>query len=128
MELKNKKTIIEQLKCDFVSSIFLCGFFILSFIFFNIFISSLLFIFKVSIFKYTVVISLILSTILNVFILWKYKEISRKKLYVPLISIILPILSIVFSVAVNAKIYEYTYDGNGYGNYWFFERGMESFI
>lgn len=84
------------------------AFFLLSFIFFNVFVSSFFFIFKVSIHKCFFLISFVLSIIATSIFL---KKTNLKK---RLVAIILSILIIIFSILLNGKIYDYTWDGNSY--------------
>ena len=84
------------------------AFFLLSFIFFNVLISSVFFIFKVSIQKYFLVISLALSIFLTCLLAWKK---NSKNIG---LTITLPILIIIFSILLNGKIFDYTWDGNSY--------------
>ena len=97
-------------------SIFLSAFFLLTFIFFNISISTVLFIFKVSIQSWYLVISLILSICTTFFFLKNKKMLEEKREAMTnfLISILLPIIIIFTSIFINGKIYDYTWDGNSY--------------
>ena len=89
-------------------SIFCSAFFLLLFIFFNILISSVFFIFGISIQKSFLIIALILSIFFTYFIC---KKNDLKNLS---IAIVLPILIIIFSILLNGKIFDYTWDGNSY--------------
>lgn len=102
---------LENLKKKIIGSypeMAISAFFLLSFIFFNIFVSSFFFIFKISIHKSFFMISLIFS-ILSTSIFFKKND--SKKI---LVAIALAILIIVFSILLNGKIYDYTWDGNSY--------------
>ena len=103
---KNKNLIIK--------SIFLGGLFLLSFIFFNIFISSVMFILKINILKIYPIISLILSLLLNTIIIKKDKDLNTKVVISSLITILLPILIIGCSIFISEKFYDNTWDGNSY--------------
>ena len=92
-------------------TLFYIGFFLLSFIFLNIFISSFLFIFHVSILPINIFISTILSILLN-YISIKNNSNNNKKMF--LISIIISFLVIIFSIYISGKIYDRSYDGNSY--------------
>ncbi len=101
--------------------IFLIPLFLLSFIFFNIFLSNLLFIFKISINSLTPVISVCLSIILNLLIYDKKSSNENlenktkiRKLADILVITILPILIIGLSIFLNGKVLDYTFDGNSY--------------
>ncbi len=109
-KLQNKNN-INYLKIS--QSIFYCGLFLLSFIFFNILIASTLFIFKISIQFFYPLLSLVLSGVLIGFLMKKNKLIDFKSLY-PYIALLLPIILIIFTTHINGKIYDYTWDGNSY--------------
>lgn len=102
------------MKDNILKSTLLAGFFLLFFIFYNIFISTLFFIFKVSISKYYAIVALVLSIMTIVFLLKKIDLLSIKKYYCIIISIIAPILIIIISVFLNGKIVDFSYDGNHY--------------
>lgn len=108
--------IIREKTTKMYKLIFLSAFFLLSFIFYNILISTIFFIFKVSIQSSFLIISLLLSICTMLFLL-KKKELLKEKKEVILntfVSIILPILIIFISIFVNGKVYDYTWDGNSY--------------
>ena len=108
--------IIREKTTKMYKLIFLSAFFLLSFIFYNILISTIFFIFKVSIQSSFLIISLFLSICTMLFLL-KKKELLKEKKEVVLntfVSIILPILIIFISIFVNGKVYDYTWDGNSY--------------
>lgn len=109
METKNKK--IFGIDDNYLKSIFFAGTFILLFIFMNIFISSALFIFHVSIMKWYAILALILSIVVTGLFL-KKAEILEIKYAV--IAILLPIILIFFSIYANGKMIDSTYDGNSY--------------
>ena len=102
------------MKINILKSTFLAGLFLLLFIFYNIFISSFLFIFKVSIAKYYTILVLILSIISIIILLKKLDLLSIKKIYCSIISIIIPIVIIIISLFLNGKITDFSYDGNNY--------------
>jgi hypothetical protein len=86
-------------------SIFLSAFFLLTFIFFNISISTVLFIFKVSIQSWYLIISLILSICTTFFFLKNKKMLEEKRESMTnfLISILLPIIIIFTSIFINGS-------------------------
>lgn len=106
---------------DMCKVLFLVPLFLLSFIFFNIFLSSLLFIFKISINSLTSVFSALLSVITNLLIYNKRscnevienRTKIRKSIDILVITI-LPILIIGMSIFLNGKVLDYTFDGNSY--------------
>lgn len=102
------------MKDNILKSTLLAGFFLLFFIFYNIFISTLFFIFKVSISKYYAIIALILSIVTILFLLKRLGLLSIKKIYCSIITIIVPILVIIISLFLNGKIVDFSYDGNHY--------------
>lgn len=110
------KTLKQKVECikEYNGAIFLSAFFLLSFIFFNIFLSTLFFLFKVSINASYVLISFVLSTILNIYFMKKKNLFKNKKIINSAISVLLPILIILFSIFINGKVLDYTWDGNSY--------------
>ena len=92
------------MKINILKSTFLAGLFLLLFIFYNIFISSFLFIFKVSIAKYYTILVLILSIISIIILLKKLDLLSIKKIYCSIISIIIPIVIIIISLFLDGTI------------------------
>ena len=110
---KTLKQKVEGIK-EYNGTIFLSAFFLLSFIFFNIFLSTLFFIFKVSINASYVAISFILSALLNIYFMKKKNMFDEKKFINSAISILMPILIIIFSIFINGKVLDYTWDGNSY--------------
>ncbi len=109
------RNIIQSIKQAY-KPMFLAGFFLLAFIFFNILISTTLFIFKVSIQSWYLMFSLIVSICVTLFLLKKKHLMNEKSSAIKniLIAIILPIIIIFFSILINGKIYDYTWDGNSY--------------
>ena len=116
MKKRNKNLVVvdanKDRKNNLCRSIFFSAMFILFFIFLNIFISSTMFIFHVSISPFFPIISLILS-IVFIALLLKKNSLLKNLLY-PIISICIPIVLIGFSVFLNGEIYDYTWDGNSY--------------
>lgn len=90
---------------------FYVAIFFLSFILFNLLISTIFFIFNVGIQSWYVPCSFVLSTVLTV-LLMKRRGIIKKSSI--LICIVLPILITCGLIPLNSKIYDYTYDGNSY--------------
>lgn len=93
-------------------SFFYSGLFLLLFIYFNILLTTSLFIIKVSVFKYCVPVSLV-TTIIAILILLKKND-FLKHLKCIFISIILPIIIIIISIYVNGKVLDHSFDGNTY--------------
>lgn len=108
--------IIREKTTKIYKPIFLSAFFLLAFIFFNILISTVLFIFKLSIQKFFMIISLILSIFITFFYLKKKDLLKEKRqgIYNTVISIILPIVIIFLAIFLNGKVFDYTWDGNSY--------------
>lgn len=98
------------------AAIFLSGFFLILFIFFNVLISSVFLIFKVSIKKSFPVIALVLAVLVTTIFLRKKQLLNEKKQKIKniLITIVFPIFIIIFAIIMNGKIYDYTWDGNSY--------------
>lgn len=92
-------------------SILLAGIFLLSFILINILISTIMYIFKVPIQKYYLLLSLLL-TILTITLLLKKVKILKKEYII--ISVFLPIIIIVVAIFLNSKVYDLSWDGNNY--------------
>lgn len=101
---KNKYETISQY-------LFVAGIFLISFIFFNVLISSVLFIIHISISIFTPIISLIVSILLILLIIKKNNFNFKKGV---LLSILLPILIIIFSNFISSFFIDYTVDGNSY--------------
>lgn len=109
------RNIIQNIKSIY-KPIFLSAFFLLTFIFFNILTSSVFFIFKVSIQSWYFIFSLFLSVCSIIFLLKKKALLEEKKDIIKniFIAVIFPIAIIFFSIFINGKIYDYTWDGNSY--------------
>lgn len=91
----------------------LIGIFLLSFIFFNISISTILFIFKVSIKCWYTPLSILFSSILILYIL-KIKKLLNFKSIMLYLCIIIPVFIIGASAYFSAQYYDSTGDGNSY--------------
>lgn len=104
----------EFMKEKVLKSIFLSGIAILLFIVINILISSLMFIFKVSISKYYAIISLFLSIGIVLLLAKKEGLLSKKNIIYSALYILLPIVLIFVSIYVNGKVIDTSYDGNAY--------------
>ena len=102
------------MKNEIKRSLLLAGIFIFLFLFINIVLSSVLFIFKISISKFIAPISLILTIIIITLFLFLLKMIALKKIYNFIISIIFPILIIILAIVLNGKVIDHSYDGNTY--------------
>lgn len=92
-------------------SLLFAGIFLISFIFFNILIPSILFLFKIGVPK----ISAYLSIFAPVFIIYgllKNQKLNNLKNI--MISIVLPIIIITFSIFLSGKLFDSTWDGNMY--------------
>lgn len=87
------------------------SFFLLSFVLFNLLITTVLFIFGVSVQRWYAVVAGILSVALMVFVLYKRGFLNWKSL---LIIMVLPIIVVTGLTALNGKIYDTTWDGNDY--------------
>ena len=103
----NTNSIIEKVS----KVLFYCGVFLLSFIFFNIFISCFLFVCKISINKFSFFISILLSFIFNILLA---KRNNDYKLLFLTITILVSILIILSSLYISGKLYDFSYDGNTY--------------
>ena len=88
--------------------LFFSALFLLSFVFFNILVSSIGFILKISITKWSFFLSMIFSVTLNIIYC------GKKNIFITLFSIIVPLLIIFLAINLNAKFYDYTWDGNSY--------------
>ena len=104
----------EFMKEKVLKSIFLSGIVILLFIVINILISSLMFIFKVSISKYYAIISLFFSIGIVLLLAKKEGLLSKKNIIYSALYILLPIVLIFVSIYVNGKVIDTSYDGNAY--------------
>lgn len=85
--------------------------FLLSFIFFNILVSSILFIFKQSITSINIIIALILSILLMVYTLKRNNYLKLKSIA---LTISISIIIIIISTFISGKIFDYSWDGNSY--------------
>ena len=92
----------------------LLGIELILFIVVNIFIASFMFILKVSVSKYYVFISLLVSFAIIVYLLVKSKLLNKKNFYLIFIYLIFPILIIGVSIYLNGKVIDTSYDGNAY--------------
>lgn len=110
MKMKNN---LNGARCNICYVLFIISLFLVSFIFFNISLSAILFIFKVCIKKWNAPIALLISIILCCIIIKKDNRFNLKS-FIPYICILVPILIILFSVNLSSQIYDYTYDGNSY--------------
>lgn len=113
-----KKIINKNLKRErkennnfFPDMLFNSGLFILLFIVINVMLTSVMFIFHVSVSKWYLWISILVSTITMTYFLLK-----RNKLYLKYIlaSLILPLIIIYVSIFFSGKFYDFTWDGNSY--------------
>ena len=102
------------MRTELKKSLLLSGIFLLLFIVFNILISNALFIVKIEITKYNMIVSLLLCIFILLWVLKKFNLLSLKKFYNIIIALILPIALIVGSLFVNSKIMDFTFDGNTY--------------
>lgn len=102
------------MRTEVKKSLLLSGIFLLLFIIFNILISNALFIVKIEITKYNMIVSLLLCIFILLWVLKKFNLLSLKKFYNIIIALILPIALIVGSLFVNSKIMDFTFDGNTY--------------
>ena len=87
---------------------------LLSFIFYNVFISSVLFIFKININPSYAIIALILSIVTMMCIYPSKPMFIKNKLIERLLTVLLFILVIVSSIYLNGQFYDHTWDGNSY--------------
>lgn len=92
-------------------SFLLSGVFIIIFIVATIFMATFMFIFKISIHKIYVFISLLISIIVTIFLLKKNKILNVKSI---IISVIMPILLIILSIILNGHVIDNSHDGNMY--------------
>ena len=102
------------MRTELKKSLLLSGIFLLLFIVFYILISNALFIVKIEITKYNMIVSLLLCIFILLWVLKKFNLLSLKKFYNIIIALILPIALIVGSLFVNSKIMDFTFDGNTY--------------
>ncbi len=98
--------------------VFIFAMFLLTFVFINIFLSSFMLIFKVSINEYYICISAIITLIIILFVMNKNGLLIKNNKKIDIVSIfvsiILPIITIFSSFFFCDNYYEYTYDGNSY--------------
>lgn len=85
--------------------------FLLSFVIFNLLIATFLFIFRVSIQWWYVILAGVLSIVMMMLVLYKKQSLEWKSV---LTIIVLPLVAIAGLTVLNGKIYDYTYDGNDY--------------
>lgn len=104
---------IQSIK-DNCALIFFIALFLLSFIFFNIFISSALFIINISITPLVFILSFLLSTLTNLHLAKKNDIFKKNKIRNMLVTIIIPIVVILLAIFVNGKVLDYSWDGNSY--------------
>ena len=106
---------IENLKKSFL----IAGVFLLTFIIVNIFLSTALFIFKISIQKWYAIASLIITILFSTYLLYKNDLLSKNEngnnfiLYI-INGIFLPILIIFLAVFFCGKVYSFAVDSNFY--------------
>ena len=91
--------------------LFFIAMYLLSFIFFNILVSSILFLLKQSITSINVIIAMILSILLMMYTL---KKDDNYKLKSFAITIAVPISIIIGTTFISGKVYDYSWDGNSY--------------
>ena len=105
------KKLIDKVQAlnGFYTHLFMTAMFILSFIFFNVVITTTLFIFKVSINVFTPIIAAILSIVATAF--WVNKKDKLKNV---LPGIVIALLVIVTGIWINGKVLDSTWDGNSY--------------
>lgn len=106
MEAKNKNG--ERLVAKYLLYL---SFFLLSFVLFNLLITTVLFIFGVSVQRWYAIAAGVLSVALTVFVLYKRRFLNWKT---GLIIVALPVVVVAGLTAVNGKIYDPTWDGNDY--------------
>lgn len=99
---------------NFNTHFFIMGVFLLSFLFFNIAISTTFFIFNISIKSFYTILALLLSIGMTVHILAKKKMVGEKLIRNVVLTIIIPIAIILASIWLNGKVLDYTWDGNSY--------------
>lgn len=91
-------------------NIFLIGLFLLSFVFNNILLSSILFIFNIDINSSTVFLSAIISILIELVFI-KKNNMPKKS---TILTILIPIIFIIISIIICGKFYDYTWDGRMY--------------
>ena len=90
--------------------IYILGLMLILFIFNNLLITSLLFLFKTSISLINAILSFILTILIYTLIMKKEKYITKEKI----INICALTLVIITSILISGQIYDTTYDGNTY--------------
>lgn len=115
MRISRENIILKKNKLFNINSryieIYLSAMFLLIFIFFNVLISSTLFIFKKSVSSITPILSIIISLIVSIILLIKHEKLNLIGL---LISVVFPLIIIITSIYISGKIIDYSYDGNSY--------------
>lgn len=106
-QINKKKLSLE----NWATELFLAALLLLNFLFFNVLFSTFLFIFKVSIWKYTSVLSFFMTIVIQLLLLKKYQKLNGKSI---IITIIIPISLIIAFIFVSGKIIDDTFDGNSY--------------
>jgi hypothetical protein len=94
--------------------LFFAALFILLFIFTNIAIPSLMFIFKINIHKWYAILATFIAIIINYLLIKKYDFFVNNKSLSFFLTIIIPMIIISLSIFLNGKVYDYTWDGNSY--------------
>lgn len=87
---------------------------LLLFIVINILLASLMFIFKVGITSHYVMISLFFCIIVTVYLSIKEKILTKKNYYLGILYIVFPLVIIHYSIYLNGKVVDTSYDGNAY--------------
>lgn len=111
MKMKSKAKNKTDSKKLIAKYLLYLAFYLLSFVLFNLLISSILFIFGVSVQRWYVIVAGLLSVALTVFALHKKSFLNWKSL---LIVVALPIVTVTGLTALNGEIYDTTWDGNDY--------------
>ena len=99
----------ETRKC-----LLLVGIFLLFFIVANILISNMLFIFKIEITKFNMIIAYVITVILILLLLKKLGLSKYNKIKNIMLVIVLPTILILLSLFLNSKVMDFSYDGNTY--------------
>ena len=102
---------ISKMRGVFVAYLMYAAILLLSFIVFNLLITTVLFIFNVSVQQWYAPFSLLLSVMIVVFLLKRKKLLNIKSMVVV---ILLPIILLCGLTMLNGKVYDYTFDGNSY--------------
>lgn len=95
-------------------NLFLAAIFLLTYIFLNICLSSFLFIFNISITAISPVLAGVLSVLINLYLTNAINNSNIDKIKCMFFSVLLPLLIITFSIYINGKVIDYTWDGNSY--------------